>query len=577
MVHRRARSLIQLPTWVLVDDKAELEMRRHGQVRGRDVIFVRPVAGGGTGGAGAGQGQVPDVHPLAQVDHKNVQRLLEVLVTDEGPVLVLEAIPGESLADRIAREGTLDAQEVASIGSELADALGALHGIGALHRDIAPENVMIRPDGSTCLECFGWVDVATEGGEVSIGAEQGRSDVGLPRYPAPEQLAGKPASRRTDFFGLGCLLHLCLTGREAFHERSEVRRPPTTESMMLPGVPEALAREIGACLALSPGRRPRSAHDLAGRLRAAVRGSPPAPPRPGVPWRWRSAVVAALVLLAIGIFVKRPGRVDADAGRGVSPSARGGDVAGGAYAPAYGRSRALLIGIGQAYGANGFPVLPNARRDVQALAQRLESLPGRWEVTTLLDGDATHDGILAAKADLERDLRPDDQVLIFYAGHGRDHDASSASGWMIPADGRTLEDDPSRSRWLRFDEFARFFREVPAKHVLVAMDCCYGGRLATWRSQGATGFEERYLTRPARLVIASGRPNERVSDGVSGEHSPFAAAFLRVLSGGEEAVTSSRLFVEIEEEFRLRGVPHTPMLGHPEGEEPGEFVFFLNE
>ena len=132
-----------------------------------------------------------------------------------------------------------------------------------------------------------------------------------------------------------------------------------------------------------------------------------------------------------------------------------------------------------------------------------------------------------------------------------------------------------RSTWVRFDELTRFFQEARAKHILVTMDCCYGGRLAATRRTEAEAYAERYLTRPAHVVIASGREMEQVSDGPPGGHSPFAEAFLEALRGGAGPLMSSSLFAGIQERFARSDVGHTPVMGVPVGSPVGgEFVFF---
>jgi hypothetical protein len=129
-----------------------------------------------------------------------------------------------------------------------------------------------------------------------------------------------------------------------------------------------------------------------------------------------------------------------------------------------------------------------------------------------------------------------------------------------------------RGRRVRGLEDAR--SETRAKHVLVAMDCCYGGRLVVPRSSTASRFARKLLTEKAHVVISSGRPNELVSDGAAGEHSPFAAAFLEALERPGE-ITSSMLLGFLHERYRAAGSTRLPQLGYPEGHPlGGEFVFF---
>ena len=157
------------------------------------------------------------------------------------------------------------------------------------------------------------------------------------------------------------------------------------------------------------------------------------------------------------------------------------------------------------------------------------------------------------------------------------HSPRLLDGWIVPAYARPLAQDEGRATWMRFDEFDRFFDETRAKHVLVAMDCCYSGRLATGRSASASSYSERYLRQKAHVVLTSGRGFEEVSDGVPGTHSPFAEAFLGTFEREDlPAITSSELFSEIDRVFAERGVGHLPQLRHAGGA-PGQFVFFLEK
>jgi uncharacterized caspase-like protein len=193
-----------------------------------------------------------------------------------------------------------------------------------------------------------------------------------------------------------------------------------------------------------------------------------------------------------------------------------------------------------------------------------------WQIRTLLGAEATRARIVESMMELANQTGENDRVFIYYAGHGKPHERERTSAWIIPADARP--DAPSS--WVHFDEFFRFFKHARAKHILVAMDCCYGGRLSAARSVQASKFEQRFLTRRAHVVIASGRLNEQVIDGIPGEHSPFTRALLHALDGSGP-LTSSMLFSSIQTVFIEWDVPHTPQLGYPT--EPGEFVFFRDE
>lgn len=552
------------------------ELRARDLSLGREVVLVRARAardderGPRTG--------LREARALAALRHPGIQRLHDVLEEPDGPVLVLEPLAGEPLAERLARDGALPPAEVLRLARELAEALAAVHAAGAVHRDVGAANVVLRADGSACLGGFRLAKpLAPLGGTTleygaarAAGARPGAG--GLPAHPAPEQLAGEAASARSDLFALGCVLYRCLTGREALPELLERGwSAPADPRRVAPGVPAPLAQLVLACLARSPVGRPQSAAELAAALRALE-----APARRGPPARRAGLVAGAAALLALLGALGWRGLAGADPsglrGLGLVDSGAAAAAGPGSFAPGFRRSRALLIGIGEAYRSGGFDPLENAQRDVTALAQRLAALPG-WTVATLLEEQASFDGIRAALVALEGELEREDRALIYFAGHGVPHERSGSSGWLIPADGETLERDPTRRRWLHFDALARFLADAPAKHVLLAMDCCYGGRLTALRAAGAQAYEERFTTRPAKVVLAAGRADERVADGAAGGHSPFAEVLLDALSEPGGAITSSQLHARMLAVFTERGLPQTPVLAFPPDVPPGEFVF----
>lgn len=571
----------------LVEDELEVAQRCRDRVLGREVVLKRPGPGLAEilGAEGDPERSLREARSLAAVTHPGVQRLLEAVEGPGGPILVLEPVPGETLAERLERDGRLPAAEVARLGAELGDALCAVHAIGAVHRDVAPRHVVLRPDGSACLTGFRLAKFTVQGAETSIAYDaarvpeetRGRRPVDprrlVPTYPAPEQLFGELANPRTDLFGLGCLLYRALTGEEAIPELiGRGWQPPRDPRRIVSDAPRALGQAILSCLGRSPVGRVQSAAALRDTLRALE--TEPAR-RAGRP-KLLAGIGAAAALVVAAVLV--PGWGDVWGGkRGVPVNTaphqgvRGGEQR--VYASTFNKSYALLIGIGKAYEANGFEALDNAEGDVVALGDRLRELPGDWDVTVLTGPQASEQGIRAAKRDLEKKLLPDDQALIFFAGHGVPHEKAKG-GWMIPADGQSEKEDPGLSKWIRFGEFASFFQEASAKHILVLMDCCYGGRVGTTRAGPLlVDYQERFLTMRAHVIIASGRPNEVVEDGRKGGHSPFAEAILAALDAEGPALTSTKLMAEIEGAFVEQRISHTPELSYPG--EPGVFVFRL--
>lgn len=582
------------------------ELRARDRTLGREVLLVRRTAESALLGPAASERAVREARALAGLRHGSIQRLFDALADDSGPMLVLEPVAGEALAARLARDERLPVEQVLHLGLELADALAAVHAAGAVHRDICEANVILRPDGSACLTGFRLAKLASlgvgtsiqygHGGEASAASERAL----LPTHPAPEQLGGESAGARTDLFALGCVLYHALTGRAAFPALMETGwSAPADPARLVPGTPPALAKLVLACLARSPVGRPQMASELLEGLRACAGASvasqgvrrttgknTPGKNAPGKRTPWKPAGLALAALVALTLFGWRAwpratsatseGQMEQPMERGLAVQNAPARPADARFAAGFRESHALLIGIGEAYRANGFAPLGNAVRDVQAVAAALEALPAdRWQTTLLLDGAATYEGIRAALSTLENQLQPEDRALIYFAGHGVPHERSESSGFLVPADGQALEKDPLRTRWLHFQTLQTFLTDASAKHVLLALDCCFGGRVASMRAASAREYQERFLQSRAVVVLAAGRAHEQVSDGGAGGHSPFAEVFIEALAPRDGAITSSLIHARMLERFTDRGLPQTPVLTYPEDVAPGEFVFLL--
>lgn len=594
---------------VLARTESEEIVRARDRLLQREVQISRPSDSSSTpAGAQDLQRSLRQARALARVQHPGVVRLLDVIETPAGPLLVLDPVAGETLAERMARDGPLDPESVRDLGAKLCDALEAVHGVGVVHRGISAGNIVLRADGSPCLAGFTFAKFGATGEEMpgttfvySRRSEQGRAApaIALPPIPAPEQTSGQTADARSDLFGLGWVLYECLTGEQPYPRELDVEhwKTPADPRRRAPSASSKLADAILRALRTSPLKRFASAAEMRAALVAAapsVPGAAQSGASSGAGRRTKlvAAGAGAGVVLIAGFLALRGSTSsaanDVDPGFGAVVErgiARKSTPAPKAYSGVYTKSRALLIGIGEVYGTIGFQALPNAERDVDALANKLGQLEGEdWEIVTLKGAQAKGEAICSRVREMSRSAQKDDKLFVYYAGHGAKHPISERSGWIVPADAKSAAEDPEHVSWVRFDEFSRVFDESEAKHVLVAMDCCYGGRLTTWRGEEspATGsnrrevYGEALLTRGAQIVISSGRPFEAVSDGVSGENSPFARSFLEALSSpGGAPVTGHEIFSRITKTFIEEEVGHIPVLGSPPGSTPGgDIVFF---
>jgi peptidoglycan/xylan/chitin deacetylase (PgdA/CDA1 family)/uncharacterized caspase-like protein len=254
-----------------------------------------------------------------------------------------------------------------------------------------------------------------------------------------------------------------------------------------------------------------------------------------------------------------------------------------ASAPLYRQSWALVVGI-NAY--KSWPQLSYAVNDAKAVRELLMRKYGfaADHITTLLDGDATRDKILAALGDSLADgkrVTREDRVMVFFAGHGvtRKLPSGKALGYIVPVDAAATN---YQSQAISMTNFQDASDSIPAKHVFFVMDACYSG-LALTRGGGgaATGDRRQYLQevtrRTAREVLTAGGADEQVADNGPGGHSIFTWTLLQGLEGkadldGDSAITATELAAYVAPSVSSLS-RQTPVFGHLAGSEGGEFVF----
>ncbi|MFI7411177.1 serine/threonine-protein kinase [Streptomyces sp. NPDC049627] len=192
-----------------------------------------------------------EAQAVAQLSHPNVMVVHDVVEDDERPYIVMELIDGDSLADRIATHGPVDAPEAARIGADLLNALRTAHAAGVLHRDIKPANVVIENGTDrVVLTDFG---IAQVPGTPTL-TESG-SFVGSPEYTAPERMSGARTGPASDLWSVGALLCAALSGESPFRRDSlsgivlavvsDEIRPPAQAAPILPVVQGLLERDPG--------------------------------------------------------------------------------------------------------------------------------------------------------------------------------------------------------------------------------------------------------------------------------------------------------------------------------------------
>src|SRR5580704_16917775 len=200
-----------------------------------------------------------EVRVARQVTHPNVCRVYDIGEVAGLPFLSMEFVDGEDLASLLRRIGRLPQDKAIEIARKLCAGLAAAHSQGVLHRDLKPANIMIDGRGQVLITDFGLASLAEEIHEADIRS-------GTPAYMAPEQLAGKEVSIKSDIYALGLVMYEMFTGKRAFEAdtladlirmRGESR--PTEISSTVRDVDPAVERIILKCLDPDPLRRPAGA------------------------------------------------------------------------------------------------------------------------------------------------------------------------------------------------------------------------------------------------------------------------------------------------------------------------------
>jgi hypothetical protein len=220
------------------------------------------------------------------------------------------------------------------------------------------------------------------------------------------------------------------------------------------------------------------------------------------------------------------------------------DVPGDAGAAGPGGNYALVIGIDDY--SPPLPKLKTAVNDAKTFANLLSSKYG-FQVTLLLNQDATRDKILAAITHFRKSLAENDSFLIYYAGHGS-YDRGTEKGYWLPVD---ADPDPLiTSRDISADDLVTEVRGLAARHVIIISDSCFSGDLSRAAgdispSDGNAAYVRRMQRAPSRTLMASGS-DEPVSDSGSQGHSVFAALLLQTMQAQSgHAFTADDLFVSI--------------------------------
>jgi eukaryotic-like serine/threonine-protein kinase len=214
------------------------------------------------------------------IEHPGIVEVYDVGQTEDGfAYILMEFLSGQTLADRLLREGRIPSPMAASIGWQIASALGAAHYKGIVHRDLKPANVFLCPDYAVTI---GWRVKVLDFGIAKLTQHQGdektltHSVFGTPTYMSPEQLrSAAKVDHRSDIYSLGCIMYEMVTGRPPFEGEGigsivagHMSETPVAPHTLEPSVTPLLENAILKALAKDREERHESMVELAEELSA---------------------------------------------------------------------------------------------------------------------------------------------------------------------------------------------------------------------------------------------------------------------------------------------------------------------
>ncbi|MCS6849994.1 MAG: serine/threonine protein kinase [Gemmataceae bacterium] len=207
------------------------------------------------------------------LDHPNIVRALDYDGTGSRPFLVMEYVDGESLGQRLEREGRIPEAEAIRLIVQVAQGLHKAHKEGLIHRDVKPDNILVTADGQAKLTDLGLVkDLDTE-----LNLTRTGRGLGTPHFMAPEQFRNaKNADVRCDIYSLGATLYMMVTGELPFKScgpldawMKKIRNDLPAPRQLVPELSERVDWAIRRAMSADPNQRPESCRefveDLIGR------------------------------------------------------------------------------------------------------------------------------------------------------------------------------------------------------------------------------------------------------------------------------------------------------------------------
>ena len=267
-----------------------------------------------------------EARSMGAVSHPGIAAVYDYGEETGSPYLVMEYVPGEPLSSLIDRNVVLPEADVLELTAQSAEALGAAHRSGVVHRDVKPGNILVTPDFRVKLTDFGIARVTDQAPLTKTGQVMGTA-----QYLAPEQATGKGSTPKSDLYSLGIIMYEALAGRRPFTGDSQVAIAIAQVNTAPPELPttvsEPIRRLVDSLLSKKQEMRPESGEALATAARA-LRNGDVAAAEAAVPQMIAGAAAAASAHEAVTRAFNQP------AGDGTRVMDRSAASAASATAPA---------------------------------------------------------------------------------------------------------------------------------------------------------------------------------------------------------------------------------------------------
>ena len=206
--------------------------------------------------------------------HPNIVAVYDFSVHEGNPFLAMEYVEGSNLSQVLARSGHFTPPAAVTLIDQVLDALACAHGLGIVHRDVKPANILLLADWRVKMTDFGISRVDTS------ALTQAGSVIGTPSYMSPEQCLGEPAGPRSDLFSAGIVLYELLSGAQPFTGRNMteialqvINQPPRDIRLTAPELAPSLVAVVERALGKRPEDRFPDAAGMAAALRRSVQAA----------------------------------------------------------------------------------------------------------------------------------------------------------------------------------------------------------------------------------------------------------------------------------------------------------------